>query len=76
MNRRRLGQREWYDFCGATVGFTLAHLAAARDKPLCLALLVEAGADADGPAIAAIQKRDEVTPRTLARDATKARPRF
>ena len=39
VERRRLGQREWYDFCGATVGFTLAHLAAARDKPLCLALL-------------------------------------
>jgi hypothetical protein len=73
VNRRRLGQREWYDFCGATVGFTLAHLAAARDKPLCLALLVEAGADPDGPAIAAIQKRDEVTPRTLARDANSRR---
>jgi hypothetical protein len=36
-------------------------------------LLVEAGADPDGPAIAAIQKRDEVTPRTLARDANSRR---
>jgi len=67
VTRRRLQDREWYDFCGATVGFTLAHLAADRDKPLCLALLLDAGADPDGAAVAAVQRRNEVTPRTLAR---------
>ena len=65
--RRRLQDREWYDFCGATVGFTLAHLAADRDKPLCLALLLDAGADPDGAAVTAVHRRNEVTPRTLAR---------
>jgi len=71
--RKRLETREWFDYCGATVGFTLAHLAAYKDKPQCLALLLHAGADAFAAAVPAHQKRDEITPLSLAKDLGHAR---
>jgi len=64
--RKRLETREWFDFCGSTTGFTLLHLACARNKPLCTALLLGAGADARSAALPAHRRADEETALSLA----------
>ena len=68
-NRGYVGLRghEWWGYAQETLGWTLAHMAARKDKPRCLAELEAAGATMDIKAVKAAHTMDEVTPLMLAR---------
>mmetsp|Transcript_47741 Transcript_47741/g.132519 ORF Transcript_47741/g.132519 Transcript_47741/m.132519 type:complete len:643 (-) Transcript_47741:513-2441(-) len=58
---------EWWGYAQETLGWTLAHMAARKNKPRCLAELEAAGATMDIKAVKAAHTMDEVTPLMLAR---------
>ncbi len=61
-------RHEWWGFCGETVGFTLAHCAAWKNKPLCLAEILKAeGVDPNLAAVPSSKRSENVTPLVIAR---------
>eukprot|EP00615_Pteridomonas_danica_P000392 CAMPEP_0114331500 /NCGR_PEP_ID=MMETSP0101-20121206/2444_1 /TAXON_ID=38822 ORGANISM="Pteridomonas danica, Strain PT" /NCGR_SAMPLE_ID=MMETSP0101 /ASSEMBLY_ACC=CAM_ASM_000211 /LENGTH=944 /DNA_ID=CAMNT_0001461835 /DNA_START=41 /DNA_END=2876 /DNA_ORIENTATION=- len=63
---------QWWGYADETLGWTLAHIAAARDKPLCLSELACAGIDLNANATPGL-KRDRCTPLSLAIDKGSTR---
>ena len=66
LNHKLLENHEWWGFSGDTAGFTLAHVAVWKNKPLCLTEIIK-GADPNLAAAPANKRSEEVTPLVLAR---------
>jgi hypothetical protein len=64
---------EWWGYAQETLGWTLAHMACAKDKPRCLAELAAAGANLNVPAMRSSQRYNELTPLMIARQKGHAR---
>ena len=67
MGRRRVGPREWCGVCGATVGFTLAHLAAASGGPVVEATLQLLNTESAPAAFGPVRGSKRTSPVTLSR---------